>query len=164
MKKYLYESYSESRLSYIDKITFMNYVKDFAKKDLGIESDTTPYILETDMRAYGSTVSYRMANGSDMLGYVKINESQELYEMINTILHETKHVQQSINKPLYYRLSNKIQQFLTKRQMYDGLFYFFSLHEISARRYAKKAMKKYHLYLNNLIELAYDGYLGELLH
>lgn len=162
--KYLYEMSTELKMSYLDKHTFMNHIMHFAKKDLNIESDSTPFMLELDMRSYGSTVSYLLADGSEMLGYVKINSSQQLYEMINTILHETKHIQQITNNPLYYRISNKIKSFLTKKHLYGGLFYFFSLHEISARRYAKKAMKKYNKELNALIEKAYNNELDELLY
>lgn len=162
--KYLYEMSTELKMSYLDKHTFMNHIMHFAKKDLNIESDSTPFMLELDMRSYGSTVSYLLADGSEMLGYVKINSSQQLYEMINTILHETKHIQQITNNPLYYRISNKIKSFLTKKHLYGGLFYFFSLHEISARRYARKAMKKYNKELNTLIEKAYNNELDELLY
>lgn len=162
--KYLYEMSTESKMSYLDKHTFMNHMMHFAKKDLNIEFDSTPFMLESDMRSYGSTVSYFLEDNSEMLGYVKINSSQQLYEMINTILHETKHIQQITNNPLYYRISNKIKSFLTKRHLYSGLFYFFSLHEISARRYARKAMKKYNKELNALIEKAYNNKLDELLY
>ncbi len=165
--KYLYEMETELKLSYLDKTTFMNHMKNFAKKDLGIESDATPFILELGMSpySYGSTVSYRLADDTELLGHVKINESQELYQMINTILHETKHVQQSIRQPFYYKLSHKIQLFLTKRNMYHNtIFYFLALQEIAARRYARKAMKKYHRELNALIEKAYNNELDSLFY
>ena len=162
--KYLYEMSTESKMSYLDKHTFMNHVKNFAKKDLNIESNSTPFLLELDMISYGSTVSYLLSDNTELLSYVRINSSQQLYEMINTILHETKHIQQIINKPLYYRIAHKIKTFLTKRHLYGGLFYFFSLHEIDARRYARKTMKKYYKELNALIEKAYNNELGELLY
>ena len=162
--KYLYEMSTESKMSYLDKHTFMNHIMHFAKKDLNIESDSTPFMLESDMYSYGSTISYLLSDNSEMLGYVKINSSQQLYEMINTILHETKHIQQIINKPLYYRIAHKIKLYLTKRHLYGGLFYFFSLHEIDARRYARKTMKKYYKELNALIEKAYNNELDELLY
>lgn len=162
--KYLYEKSTESKMSYLDKHTFMNHVMHFAKKDLNLESDSTPFMLELNMISYGSTVSYLLSDNTELLGYVKISSSQQLYEMINTILHETKHIQQIIDNPLYYRISHKIKLFLTKRHLYGGLFYFFSPHEISARRYARKAMKKYYKELNALIEKAYNNELGELLY
>ena len=84
--------------------------------------------------------------------------------MINTILHETKHVQQHINQPLYFRFAHKIKTFLEKRGLYDGIFYTLALHEISARRCARKTMKKYNKELNALIEKAYNNELDALLY
>ena len=164
--KYLYELKTELNMSYLDKYTFMNHVKNFAKKNLGISSDRTPFTLELTMPPMikGSTVSHRLKDGSEIMGHVAINESQELYEMINTILHETKHIQQHIRKPLYYRFSHKLQQYLTKKQMYGGIFYVLALHEITARRYARKTMKKYNKELNALIEKAYNNELEELFY
>ena len=164
MKRYLYETQTELSLTYIDKLTFMNHVKNFAKENLGISSNNTPYLLECGLDVYGKAVSYTFDDGTQMMGYVSINESQELYEMINTILHETKHIQQHIRKPLYYRFSHKLQQYLTKKQMYGGIFYVLALHEITARRYARKTMKKYNKELNALIEKAYNNELEELFY
>jgi hypothetical protein len=155
---------TELNMTYIDKITFMNHVKNFAKKHLGISSDNTPFLLEYDLSAYGKAVSYTLEDGSELMGHISINESQELYEMINTILHETKHLEQHIKQPLFYRVSFKIQKILKKHNLWNGLTYTLAFHEIDARRYARKMMKKYNKELNVLIEKAYNNELDELLY
>ena len=162
--KYLYEMKTELNMTYIDKITFMNHVKNFAKKHLGISSDNTPFLLEYGLSVYGKAVSYTLDDGSELMGYISINESQELYEMINTILHETKHLEQHIKQSLFYRVSFKAQNILKKLNLWNGLTYALSFHEIDARRYARKTMKKYHKELNALIEKAYNNELSELLY
>ena len=162
--KYLYEMSTELKMSYLDKLTFMNHVKNFAKRDLGISSNNTPYLLECDLNVYGKAVSYILNDGSQMMGYVSINESQQLYEMINTILHETKHLEQHIRQPLFYRISNKAQRILKKFHLWNGLTYALALHEIDARLYARRTMKKFNKELNALIEKAYDNELDELLY
>lgn len=162
--KYLYEMTTELNMTYLDKLTFMNHVKNFAKENLGLTSDNTPYMLNLGMAAYGKTVSYIMADGSEMLGFISINESQELYEMINTILHETRHLEQYIKRPLFCRISFKVQRILNKLRLWNGLAYALSFHEIDARRYARKTMKKYHKELNALIEKAYNNELDQLLY
>lgn len=162
--KYLYEMKTELNMTYIDKITFMNHVKNFAKKHLGISSDNTPYLLEYGLDAYGKAVSYTFDDGSELMGYVSISESQELYEMINTILHETKHLEQHIKQPLFYRVSFKVQNILKKHNLWNGLTYALSFHEIDARLYAWRTMRKFNKELNALIEKAYDNELDELLY
>ena len=164
--KYLYELKTELNMSYLDKYTFMNHVKNFAKKNLGISSDNTPFTLELAMPPMikGSTISHRLKDGSEIMGHVAINESQELYEMINTILHETKHLEQHISQTLLYRISNKAQMILKKLNLWNGLTYLLAYHEIDARRYARRTMKKYHRELNALIEKAYNNELDELLY
>jgi hypothetical protein len=57
-----------------------------------------------------------------------------------------------------------IKRALEKRDLYDGVFYTLALHEISARRYARKMMKKYNKELNALIEKAYNNELDQLLY
>lgn len=162
--KYLYEMNTELNMTYLDKLTFMNHVKNFAKENLGLTSDNTPYMLNLGMASLGKTVSYIMADGSEMLGFISINESQELYEMINTILHETRHLEQHIKQPLFCRVSFKIQRILNKLNLWNGLTYALSFHEIDARRYARKTMKKYNKELNALIEKAYNNELDQLLY
>ena len=162
--KYLYEMKTELNMTYIDKITFMNHVKNFAKENLGISSNNTPYLLEYGLSAYGKAVSYTLSDGSELMGYISINESQELYEMINTILHETKHLEQHIKQPLFYRVSFKVQKILKKLHLWNGLTYALAFHEIDARRYARKTMKKYNKELNALIEKAYNNELDDLLY
>jgi hypothetical protein len=162
--KYLYEMKTELNMTYIDKITFMNHVKNFAKKHLGISSDNTPYLLEYGLSSYGKAVSYTLDDGSELMGYISIDESQELYEMINTILHETKHLEQHIKQPLFYRVSFKVQKILKKLNLWNGLAYTLAFHEIDARRYARKTMKKYNKELNALIEKAYNNELDQLLY
>ena len=162
--KYLYEMNTELNMTYLDKLTFMNHVKNFAKENLGLASDNTPYMLNLGMASYGKTVSYIMTDGSEMIGFISINESQELYEMINTILHETRHLEQHIKQPLFCRVSFKIQKTLNKLNLWNGLTYALSFHEIDARRYAKKTMKKYNKELNALIEKAYNNELDQLLY
>ena len=166
MKRYLYEMSTELKMSYLDKVTFMNHVKHFAKRNLGISSDNTPYMLESYKLAddtNGSCTYYEDDDTTTLL-YVNIRQELPLCQMISTILHETKHVQQHINKPLYFRFAHKIKTILEKHNLYDGIFYFYALHEISARRYARKMMKKYHKELNALIEKAYNNELDELLY
>lgn len=162
--KYLYEMKTELNMTYIDKITFMNHVKNFAKENLGISSNNTPYLLEYGLSAYGKAVSYTLSDGSELMGYISINESQELYEMINTILHETKHLEQHIKQPLFYRVSFKVQKILKKFHLWNGLTYALAFHEIDARLYAWRTMRKYNKELNALIEKAYDNELDELLY
>ncbi len=155
---------TELNMSYLDKLTFMNHVKNFAKKDLGISSNNTPFLLEFGLNVYGKAVSYNFSDGTQLMGYISINESQELYEMINTILHETKHLEQHIKQPLYYRISNKAQRILKKLHLWNGLTYALALHEIDARLYARRTMKKFNKELNALIEKAYNNELDELLY
>lgn len=162
--KYLYEMTTELNMTYLDKVTFMNHVKNFAKENLGLASDNTPYMLNLGMASYGKTVSYIMADGSEMMGFISINESQELYEMINTILHETRHLEQHIKQPLFCRVSFKIQKILKKLNLWNGLTYALAFHEIDARRYARRTMKKYNKELNALIEKAYNNELDSLLY
>lgn len=163
--KYLYEMKTELKMTYLDKITFMNHVKNFAKKHLGIYySDNTPYLLECGLSVYGKAVSYTLDDGSELMGYISINESQELYEMINTILHETKHLEQHIKQPLFYRVSFKIQKILKKHNLWNGLTYALAFHEIDARFYAWRTMRKFNKELNALIEKAYNNELDELLY
>ena len=162
--KYLYEMTTELNMTYLDKVTFMNHVKNFAKENLGLTSDNTPYMLNLGMAAYGVTVSYTMDDGSEMMGFISINESQELYEMINTILHETRHLEQHIKQPLFCRVSFKLQKILNKLNLWNGLTYALSFHEIDARRYARRTMKKYNKELNALIEKAYNNELDQLLY
>ena len=162
--KYLYEMETELNMTYIDKITFMNHVKNFAKKHLDISSNNTPYLLEYGLSAYGKAVSYTLSDGSELMGYISINESQELYEMINTILHETKHLEQHIKQPLFYRVSFKVQNILKKLHLWNGLTYALAFHEIDARLYAWRTMRKFNKELNALIEKAYNNELDELLY
>jgi hypothetical protein len=165
--KYLYETSTELKMSYIDKITFMNHVKNFAKENLGISSNNTPYILESyklDENTNGSCTYLDAGFNVTEILYVNIRQELPLYQMISTILHETKHVQQHIRKPLYFRFAHKIKRALEKRDLYDGIFYTLALHEISARRYARKMMKKYNKELNALIEKAYNNELDQLLY
>lgn len=162
--KYLYEMKTELNMTYIDKITFMNHVKNFAKKHLGISSNNTPYLLEYGLDAYGKAVSYTLDDGSELMGYISINESQELYEMINTILHETKHLEQHIKQSLFYRVSFKAQNILKKLHLWNGLTYTLAFHEIDARLYAWRTMRKFNKELNALIEKAYNNELDELLY
>lgn len=162
--KYLYEMRTELNMTYIDKITFMNHVKDFAKKHLNISSDNTPFLLEYGLNVYGKAVSYTLDDGSELMGHISINESQELYEMINTILHETKHLEQHIKQPLFYRVSFKAQKILKKLNLWNGLTYALAFHEIDARLYAWRTMRKFNKELNALIEKAYNNELSELLY
>ena len=155
---------TELNMTYLDKVTFMNHVKNFAKENLGLTSDNTPYMLNLGMASLGKAVSYTMDDGSEMMGFISINESQELYEMINTILHETRHLEQHIKQPLFCRVSFKIQKILNKLNLWNGLTYALSFHEIDARRYARKTMKKYNKELNALIEKAYNNELDSLLY
>jgi predicted HD phosphohydrolase len=83
--------------------------------------------------------------------------------MIRTILHETKHVEQFINQPLYYRIATKVKNFLEKHNLYNDIFYLLAFHEIAARRYARKTMKKYYKQLNKIIKDAYENKLEEIL-
>ena len=76
--KYLYEMKTELNMTYIDKITFVNHVKNFAKKHLGISSDNTPFLLEYGLDAYGKAVSYTLNDGSELMGHISISEFQEL--------------------------------------------------------------------------------------
>ena len=165
--KYLYEMTTELNLTYLDKVTFMNHVKNFAKDNLGISSNNTPYMLEScklDDDTNGTCTYLNAGINLTELLYVNIRQELPLYQMINTILHETKHVQQHIRKPLYFRFAYKIKCSLEKRGLYDGIFYTLALHEISARRYARKMMKKYNKELNALIEKAYNNELDQLLY
>ena len=155
---------TELNMTYIDKITFMNHVKNFAKKHLNISSNNTPFILEYDLSVYGKAVSYTLSDGSELMGYISINESQELYEMINTILHETKHLEQHIRQPLFYKISFKAQNILKKLNLWNGLTYALAFHEIDARLYAWRTMRKFNKELNALIEKAYNNELNELLY
>ena len=98
------------------------------------------------------------------MGYISINESQELYEMINTILHETKHLEQHIRQPLFYKISFKAQNILKKLNLWNGLTYALAFHEIDARLYAWRTMRKFNKELNALIEKAYNNELNELLY
>ena len=133
-------------LSYIDKLTLMNHIKNLAKKDLQIEADNTPYMLDF------------------LLMYVKIKESLEMHKFIDTILHETKHVEQFINQPLYYRIARKIKRFLEKHNLYRGYAYLLAMHEIAARRYARKTMRKYRAEITDMINRCCEGTLDELLY
>ena len=162
--KYLYEMKTELNMTYIDKITFMNHVKNFAKKHLNISSNNTPYLLEYGLSVYGKAVSYALEDGSELMGHISINESQELYEMINTILHETKHLEQYIRQPLFCKISFKAQKILKKLNLWNGLTYALAFHEIDARLYAWRTMRKFNKELNALIEKAYNNELDELLY
>ena len=162
--KYLYEMTTELNMTYLDKVTFMNHVKNFAKENLGLTSDNTPYMLNLGMASLGKAVSYTMDDGSEMMGFISINEEQELYEMINTILHETKHLEQCIKQSLFYRVSFKAQNILKKHNLWNRLTYNLAFHEIDARFYAWRTMRKFNKELNALIEKAYNNELDQLLY
>jgi hypothetical protein len=156
----------ELSLTYIDKLTFMNHIKNFARKDLKIESDTTPYILDSLLDYWTNGCCTRLINEvtkEESLHCVRIKDSLELRDMIRTILHETKHVEQFINQPLYYRIATKAKNFLEKHNLYNDIFYLLAFHEIAARRYARKTMKKYYKQLNKIIKDAYENKLEEIL-
>jgi hypothetical protein len=166
MRKYTKNFERELSLSYIDKVTFMNHIRNFAKKDLKIESDTTPYLLDMLMDNLTNGMCTRLVNKEtkeEELHCVRINENLILRTMIRTVLHETKHVEQFYNQPLYYRIATKTKDFLEKHNLYRGIFYTFALHEIAARRYARKTMRKYYKELNTLIEKAYRNELESIL-
>ena len=143
-------------LSYIDKVTLMNTIKEIAIKDLHIEQKNVPFLLEIDLPPYlyGRTVQYVYTDGRMELSRIEINNDAPVNEMIDTIFQELKHVQQIEREPLYYKISNKFKQFLIKHNMYYGVFYSTLFHEVSARHYAKKAMKKFKHELNNILSLA----------
>lgn len=162
--KYLYEMTTELNMTYLDKVTFMNHVKNFAKENLGLTSDNTPYMLNLGMASLGKAVSYTMDDGSEMMGFIAINEEQELYEMINTILHETKHLEQCIKQSLFYRVSFKAQNILKKHNLWNRLTYNLAFHEIDARFYAWRTMRKFNKELNALIEKAYNNELNQLFY
>lgn len=162
--KYLYEMTTELNMTYLDKVTFMNHVKNFAKENLGLTSDNTPYMLNLGMASLGKAVSYTMDDGSEMMGFISINEEQELYEMINTILHETKHLEQFIKQSLFYRVSFKAQNILKKHNLWNRLTYNLAFHEIDARFYAWRTMRKFNKELNALIEKAYNNELDQLFY
>lgn len=162
--KYLYEMNTELNMTYLDKVTFMNHVKNFAKENLGLTSDNTPYMLNLGMASLGKAVSYTMDDGSEMMGFISINEEQELYEMINTILHETKHLEQIIKQSLFYRVSFKAQNILKKHNLWNRLTYNLAFHEIDARFYAWRTMRKFNKELNALIEKAYNNELDQLFY
>lgn len=153
-------------LSYIDKLTLMNHIKNLAKKDLQIEADNTPYMLDflMDFWTDGCTTDATLKDGSKVLMYVKIKESLEIHQFIDTILHETKHVEQFIHQPLYYRIARKIKRFLEKHNLYNGYAYLLAMHEIAARRYARKTMRKYRAEITNMINRCCEGTLDELLY
>lgn len=157
---------SNRELSYIDQITLMNTIKELAMNDLQLKNREIPFLLETNLpfRIYGKTVKYLYADGTTGIGYIAINYATSIHEMINTIFHELKHAQQIESKPLYYRISSKIQEKLIKLNIYNGSFYFFSMHEISARRYARKAMKKYKDELEKILKLSDEKKLSENLY
>ena len=162
--KYLYEMTTELNMTYLDKVTFMNHVKNFAKENLGLTSDNTPYMLNLGMASLGKAVSYTMDDGSEMMGFISINEEQELYEMINTILHETKHLEQCIKQSLFYRVSFKAHNILKKHNLWNRLTYNLAFHEIDARFYAWRTMRKFNKELNALIEKAYNNELDQLFY
>lgn len=143
-------------LSYIDKMTLINTIKELALNDLHIKDKSVPFLLELDLPPYlyGKTVQYVYGDGRVELSHIEINNNAPINEIIDTIFHELKHVQQTEREPLYYRISNKFKNFLTKHNMYYGIFYSTSFHEISARHYAKKAMKKFRHEINNILSLA----------
>ena len=153
-------------LSYIDKLTLMNHIKNLAKKDLQIEADNTPYMLDflMDFWTYGETTHTKLEDDTEILMYVKIKESLEMHKFIDTILHETKHVEQFINQPLYYRIARKIKRFLEKHNLYRGYAYLLAMHEIAARRYARKTMRKYRAEITDMINRCCEGTLDELLY
>ena len=162
--KYLYEMTTELNMTYLDKVTFMNHVKNFAKENLGLTSDNTPYMLNLGMASLGKAVSYTMDDGSEMMGFISINEEQELYEMINTILHETRHLEHHIKQPLFCRVSFKIQKILNKLNLWNRLTYNLAFHEIDSRFYAWRTMRKFNKELNALIEKAYNNELDQLFY
>jgi hypothetical protein len=143
-------------LSYIDKVTLINTIKEIALNDLHIEQKSVPFLLEIDLPQYlyGRTAQYEYSDGRIELSHIEINNDIPVNEMIDTIFHELKHVQQIERKPLYFRISNKFKRFLIKHNMYYGIFYSTLFHEVSARHYAKKAMKKFRHELNNILSLA----------
>ena len=153
-------------LSYIDKVTLMNTIKEIAIKDLQIEQKSVPFLLEIDLPSYlyGRTTQFVYMDGRMELSHIEINNDIPVHEMIDTIFHELKHVQQIERKPLYFRISNKFKAFLIKHNMYFGIFYSTLFHEVSARHYAKKAMKKFKHELNNILSLADRCELKEKLY
>jgi hypothetical protein len=78
--------------SYLDTTTLINTVKRVALKDLGLDNETTPFIIDSclELPCYGRT-NHGLGG---LIGYVAINDKQDIMNMIKTIFHESRHIYQ----------------------------------------------------------------------
>ena len=133
--------------SYLDITTLINTVKHVAFKDLGLNNETTPFIIEhcLELPCYGRT-NHGLGG---LINYVGINDKQDIMNMIKTIFHESRHIYQ-IRK--YRRYMDK---YVIKRLAGFGpktyMQYYWQPVEVGARVYAWFAMKKHKKQIRQII-------------
>jgi hypothetical protein len=141
--------------SYIDVTTLINTVRELALSDLGLNNETTPYIIDENL-AYLQDGTTKHGLGG-YIQYVGINMNQSINKMIETIFHESRHIWQIRT---YKRYMDRLTQ-----KKFDGkgpktfFQYWIQPVEIGARLYAKHAMKKYAKQIDKII---YDYAHGQL--
>ena len=146
--------------SYIDVTTLINTVRDLALSDLGLNNETTLYIIDENLASHVEGTTKHGLGG--YIQYVGINMNQSIYDMIKTIFHESRHIWQIRTYKRY--MERLTQKKLNGKGPKNFLQYWFQPVEIGARLYAKHAMKKYDKQINKIIYDYSHGQLEEKLY
>jgi hypothetical protein len=146
--------------SYLDITTLINTVKNVALKDLGLNNETTPFIIDhnLDLPYYGRT-NHGLGG---LISYVAINDKQDIMNMIKTIFHESRHIYQ-IRKYREY-MDNYVIKNLAGLGPKTYLQYYWQPVEVGARVYAWFAMKKHKKQIRQIIKQYVNNELQEQLY
>lgn len=146
--------------SYLDITTLINTVKNIALKDLGLDNETTPFIIDhsLDLPCYGRT-NHSLGG---LINYVAINDKQDIMNMIQTIFHESRHIYQ-IRKYREY-MDHCVIKALAGLGPKTYLQYYWQPIEIGARVYAWFAMKKHKKQIRHIIKQYVNNELQEQLY
>lgn len=146
--------------SYLDITTLINTVKNIALKDLGLDNETTPFIIDhsLDLPCYGRT-NHSLGG---LINYVAINDKQDIMNMIQTIFHESRHIYQ-IRKYREY-MDHCVIKSLAGLGPKTYLQYYWQPIEIGARVYAWFAMKKHKRQIRHIIKQYVNNELQEQLY
>lgn len=151
---------SMEKESYLDITTLINTVKNVALKDLGLDNETTPFIIDhsLDLPCYGRT-NHGLGG---LIGYVAINDKQDIMNMIKTIFHESRHIYQ-IRKYRKY-MDRHVLKALAGLGPKTYMEYYWQPIEVGARVYAWFAMKRHKKQIRHIINQYIHNELQEQLY
>jgi hypothetical protein len=129
---------------------FAYELHELACKDLNIDPDITISVYDEGDMSLGSTC----INRERKIAYeIIVSPNQTVEQFVNTVLHETRHVYQSIVTPetifdrTYIKYDENAED---KEASFDA--YASQDIEVDARTYANKAMKLYRRRINRMIK------------